>query len=217
MNNSENLPEKAEVKALKPVVTDESSILLDTNRFEHLQRVASMFASSTLVPEIYQKSAANCFIAAHIAHRLNIDPFTFMQNSYIVKGKPSIEGKLVIALLNTRGPYPDGVQYEMKGNAETRSCRAFGVRKNGTVDEMEVTFQQAKAAGWVEKNPNWKNLPDLMLRYRAATFLCRTHCPEVIQGMETKEEIIDVNGVTVVGSARSKGVSSVNELLEQAS
>jgi hypothetical protein len=224
MNNSENnnetaaqdqLPVKAEPKALRPTVTSESSILLDSAKFEHLQRVAGLFSSGSLVPELYQKNPANCFIALHVADSLGIHPLMFMQNSFILKGKPGIEAKLVISLVNTRGPYPRGIQYEMKGSAETRSCRAYGVRADQSVDEFEVSFAQAKAAGWVDRNPNWKTLTDLMLKYRSSTYLARTYCPELLLGLQTREEIIDVDGVEVVTNPGSNKRSAVNDLFKE--
>jgi len=223
-NNPENLPTApesvgqistpvAKAPSLKPQVQDDNSLLLDTAKFEHLYRVAQMFSGSSLVPEIYQNKPQNCFIACHVAHGLNIDPFMFMQNSYIVKGRPGIEGKLVIALINSRGPYVGGVQFELSGSGDSRQCVAFGVRDNSRRDEFLVTVKQAKDAGWWEKNQNWRVLTDLMLKYRSATFLARTNCPEILLGLDTKEELVDVGGVEVLSASRGK-TSSVNGLLE---
>jgi hypothetical protein len=51
----------------------------------------------------------------------------------------------------------------------------------------------AKAEGWLDKNGSkWKTMPEQMLMYRAATFFCRVYCPEVLAGVQTVDEIIDV-------------------------
>ena len=35
-------------------------------------------------------------------------------------------------------------------------------------------------------------MPEIMFRYRSAMILIRTHCPEVIMGMQSREELEDV-------------------------
>jgi hypothetical protein len=49
--------------------------------------------------------------------------------------------------------------------------------------------------GYVQVS-KWKTMPDMMYRYRAASFLIRTHYPEVTLGLlsreELEEEVIDV-------------------------
>jgi hypothetical protein len=47
--------------------------------------------------------------------------------------------------------------------------------------------------GWVEKNGSkWKTMPDLMLRYRAATLFGRLYTPEILMGMKACEDVIDI-------------------------
>jgi hypothetical protein len=57
---------------------------------------------------------------------------------------------------------------------------------------MKVTMDIAKAEGWVSKNGSkWKTMPQLMLRYRAASFFSSLNCPEVTMGLYTSDEIIE--------------------------
>ena len=46
-------------------------------------------------------------------------------------------------------------------------------------------------------------LPELMLRYRAAILLIRTHIPQVINGMHTVEELKDVEVSKTIKEART--------------
>jgi hypothetical protein len=60
----------------------------------------------------------------------------------------------------------------------------------------------AKAEGWSTKNGSkWKTMPDLMLRYRSATFLIRCTAPEIGLGLQTAEEIHDTIEGRVTRSA----------------
>jgi hypothetical protein len=49
--------------------------------------------------------------------------------------------------------------------------------------------------GSAANNPQWKSVPRLMITYRAATYFARVHCPEVLLGMQTTEEMQDMNVV----------------------
>lgn len=49
----------------------------------------------------------------------------------------------------------------------------------------------AKDEGWYGRNPKWKTIPQLMLRYRAASWLIRTTDPGVMMGFQTREELED--------------------------
>lgn len=53
-------------------------------------------------------------------------------------------------------------------------------------------MQMADDEGWTKKNGSkWKTMPQLMLRYRAASFFSSLNCPELTMGLYTKEEIED--------------------------
>ena len=56
----------------------------------------------------------------------------------------------------------------------------------------------AKKEGWYSKNGSkWQTMEDLMLRYRAATFFGRLYTPDLLMGMQTKEELDDVIDVKI--------------------
>ena len=182
-----------------PVQDDgEFAQLLDTNRFAQVQRVAKLFAESDLVPEVFQGKTANCAVALQMAFRMRVDPMMLMQNMYIVHGKPGIEAKLAIALINSRGPFDGPIQWRVAGEGENRSWTAFAKhKKTGETCEATVSWAMVKAEGW-DKNSKWKSLPDLMGRYRSATFLGRLYCPEVLLGLPTDDELADVSGMRSV-------------------
>jgi hypothetical protein len=178
------------------VVTDNSelSALMDTAKFEHVQRIGKLFASSDMVPDHFKGKEANCIIAISMAHRLGCDPMQMFQNMYVVHGKPGIEAKLAIALANSAGVFTGPIEFEYSGSGKSRSCRAFAtMSKSGRGCEQTMTMAIADAEGWVsKKGSKWQTMPDLMLSYRSAMFLIRLHCPEVILGMSSADEVEDI-------------------------
>jgi len=185
-----------EFENLPAVIKDNSmSLFFNADRFELAQRVAKVFASSDMVPAQFQGNVGNCVIALNLADRMGTDPFMLMQNMYIVHGKPGIEAKLAIALVNASGKFsPLQYQYDDKKTA----CYAHA-RRTGSNEECKgvtVSLAMAQAEGWMSKQGSkWKTMPELMLQYRAAMFFTRAYCPEALLGMRTREELYDVGAV----------------------
>jgi len=207
------------IKQQKPrsVSTDNStfSALMDTSKFEQLQRAASVFAKSDMVPAHYKGKIENCIIALATAKRMEVDPFMFMQNSYIVHGRPGIEAKLAIGLLNTRGIFRGGIKYETGGEGDERWCRCWAIdRETGErVEGSKVSIKTAKAEGWYDKNGSkWKTMPELMLQYRAAMFFARLHAPEVLMGLYSVEELHDMANVGQIRDVTPQSVVDTDDL-----
>lgn len=197
----------AEVKRFTPVMDNgEYSLLLDTARFEQAYRIAKVFSSSQLVPDIFQGNEANCMVAMNMAMRLQIDPMMLMQNMYIVHNKPGMEAKLAIALINSRGPFKGPIQWRFEGEGMKRKCFAFAVhRQTGETCEAECSMDMADKEGWIGKTGSkWKSIPDMMLRYRSATFLGRLYAPECLMGIATADELDDIG---LVGAGSTAGAS----------
>lgn len=178
------------------VVHDDSefSTLLDTARFNQTWRVAKLFAASKLVPVHFQGQPESVFVMLQMAFRLQIDPMMTLQNTYMVHGRPGMESKLIIALVNSRGPFTGPIQWRMEGQGSGRKCTAYATHKaTGAVCEATVTWEMVEAEGWSKKDGSkWKTMPDLMFRYRSAAFLARLYCPEVIMGMASVDELDDI-------------------------
>ena len=75
-----------------------------------------------------------------------------------------------------------------------RTCLAYAIDRDGNrLDGVPVSMAMAKVEGWYDKNGSkWQTMPELMLRYRAATFFKNIHCPEITMGFKTSDEIIDI-------------------------
>lgn len=162
--------------------------------FDHIQRVAKMFSSSELVPKEFQGKIANCAIALDMAHRMGANPMAVVQNLYIVHGKPSWSAQFVIACLNQCGKFSP-LRFRIIGDGDDKSCTAWAkeLESGETLEGPPVSIKLAKAEGWYGKSGSkWQTMPDLMLRYRAATFFGRLYAPDLLMGMQTQEEVMDV-------------------------
>ena len=168
--------------------------------FELLQRQAKMFCGSSLVPQQFQgeQNFGNAIIALEMAQRMNASPLMVMQNLYIVYGNPGWSSKFLIATFNQCGRF-EAIKYKETGKKGTDSQGVIAYTREKGSDEViygpEVTILIAKQEGWYDKKGSkWKTMPDQMLRYRAAAWLIRTTAPEISMGLQTTDEIIDVEG-----------------------
>lgn len=159
--------------------------------FAQLIRLAEIFSRSKMVPAHFQGKSDDCFVALQMAYRMELDPMTALQNIYVVSGKPGLSSQLIISLVNRSRKLVGPVQWRIAGKGETLEVTAFGtLRETGEEISFTVPWSMVKAEGW-EKNPKYRSMPEVMMRYRSVAFLARFHFPEVIIGMQSAEEIED--------------------------
>lgn len=168
----------------------------DPTAFDTAVRMAQALSSSTIVPRAYQGSdgLGNCMIALEMANRLHTSPLMVMQNLYIVNGNPAWSSQYIIAMINNSKKYKTEIQFEIDGiGTDSLSCYAYVETYDGrTVKGPLITKKMAKEEGWSTKNGSkWKTMPEVMIRYRAASFFGRLYCPDMIMGMYSVEEVLE--------------------------
>jgi len=188
--------EKSEVTVQsRNKVTDFSLGIFGTSdNFMMATQMAKALASSTVVPKEYQGNFSNGLVAIEIAQRLRTSPLMVMQNLNVIQGRPSWSAQFLIAMVNGSGKYDIELQFDEKTdkNGKPFSCQCWTERKGRKVTGIVVDMDMAQAEGWVQKNGSkWKTMPQVMLRYRAASFFARMNCPELTLGYYSKDEILD--------------------------
>jgi hypothetical protein len=173
--------------------------LFDTARFEHMGRIANMMASASLIPDhmwMNMKTKetladtmirGNCFLVVNQAIRWGMDPFAVVPSTYVVAGKLGFEGKLIAAVINSRAPIKASLDYEFSG---TKGKDDFTVRVFATLKgedrprEIKLSVGDAKT-----ENKMWTKDPEQKLVYSGATKWARRHCPEIILGVLTDDDL----------------------------
>ena len=199
------------------LTTTQQGVFSGIQAFEEAQRIAKALASSTLIPQQFQGQAgyANCLVALNISRRMGMDPLMVMQNLHIIHGRPSWSSQFIIGLINGCGRFSP-LRYDISGKGDTLACTAVATEL-ATGEELrgpEVTMAMAKKEGWATKSGSkWTTMPDLMIRYRSAAFWGRLYIPELLVGIQTQEEVLDVEPVTVSTEPElPKPKASVQEL-----
>nr|DAH72083.1 MAG TPA: RecT protein [Caudoviricetes sp.] len=160
---------------------------------------AKILASSDLVPEsAYKGRPANCLIALDMANRMGMSPLHVMQNLFIVKGRPGWSGQFCIAAVNGCGRFSPLEFVQLlndDGSLRGYYAQCTNIATGKLCTGAPVTWDMVKAEGWYDKSGSkWKTMPEQMFMYRCAAFFARTYCPEVLNGLQTADELRDVNG-----------------------
>ena len=171
------------------------TVWTDKKQFDQLFRVANMLSQTSIIPATYQGKPYDCFVALEMATRMGVSPLVVMQNMYVVKGKPAWAGQACTMFINSCGKFTQVKHvYTGEKGTDSRGCYVTATRiSDGVqVNGVEVTIAMAKAEGWTS-NTKWRNMPELMLAYRASAFFARVHCPEALMGVQLADEIYDAD------------------------
>jgi hypothetical protein len=197
------------------LTTTNNSVFSGIRAFEDAQRIAKALASSTLIPPQFQgqNGFANCLVALEIAGRMNISPFLCMQHLHIIHGRPSWSSAFIIAMVNGCGRFTP-LRFEVSGEGDSLACYAVAtdIKTDQELKGPTITMAMAKKEGWATKSGSkWITMPELMIRYRAAAFWGRLFAGDLLVGLQTQEEVIDVETVKV-----SVGIDELNAKVQAA-
>lgn len=215
-----------EEKGLVKAEQENAIVCMDTvSGFNALMKQASLLAGSDIIPLAFQKKPSNVLIACNMANRMHADPLSIMQNLQVIHGNPTFSAKFLIGTFNTCGRF-SSIKYEFFGEkgSDEWGCRACSTEYS-TKEKIvgpDVTISMAKKEGWYSKKDKhgnecskWQTMPQLMLQYRAATFLIRTTAPEISLGLTT-EEVIDLKPAEDGTYAVQAEANVVNRKLNEA-
>lgn len=178
--------------------------VLDSGRFEHMQRIATVMAKSSLIPESLcmlrdgkdlvrlpdHVVLSNCFLVVNQAVRWQMDPFAVAQCVSVVKGKLCYEGKLIAAVIEAK----TGIELDYEWNdakGDALEITVSGTLPNGKTKTVKGTVGEWKTTGtgspWM---PGYRNR--MMLAYRGAREWCRLHKPGLMLGVYSTDEMEDL-------------------------
>lgn len=201
INKNENVETETEVvsnpikeETIAHVPQEVSQPKSELQLFGDNWRIACQLSKSTILPDNYRGKPENVIIALGMAQKMDLDPFTVMQNLNVIKGKTSWSGSFCKTLIEKTKRFKDlELNYIGEKGTDSYGCylSATRISDGKIIKGPEVTMKMAKEEGWTS-NKKWITLTDLMLAYRCQSFFARLHCPEAMNGIYTSEEIEDI-------------------------
>ena len=188
------------------ITTTTASCFSGIQAFEDAQRIAKALASSTLIPPQFQgqQGFANCLVALEIANRMGISPFLAMQHLHVIHGRPSWSSSFIIAMVNGCGRFSP-LRFELSGSGDSLACYAVAtdLASEQELKGPTITMSMAKKEGWASKSGSkWITMPEHMIRLRSAAFWGRTYAPDLLLGLQTQEEVLDIQPVKVTAAVQ---------------
>ena len=181
---------------------------------EAIQTAQLMCKAKTMLPAHLHGNPGECLAMILLARDWGMNLYSVGQNTYIPTGSSRIgfTGQLVNAVINKSRKLVTPLRYEYKGEGKNKECTAYGrlyyydwedhkLKKES--EERSVTVkvpQNIEKKGkegkkyWIDKgnSPLWDSDPEQQLAYKAQRFFCRKHMPEILMGVYTGEEIIEM-------------------------
>ena len=188
------------------LTTTTGSVFSGIQAFEDAQRIAKALASSTLIPPQFQgqQGFANCLVALEIANRMGISPFLAMQHLHVIHGRPSWSSSFIIAMVNGCGRFSP-LRFELSGSGDSLACYAVAtdLASEQELKGPTITMAMAKKEGLATKSGSkWLSMPEHMIRLRSAAFWGRTYAPDLLLGLQSHEEVMDIQPVKVTAAVQ---------------
>lgn len=162
--------------------------------YQQFKIMASDMAKAGALPK--GLNAEQALVIMQFGSELGIKPFTALQSIYIVNGRMTLWGSMVVSRLTDAGykiKYLDKVSDKDDENA----CEVTVTNGRETFTET-CTFKMARLSGYTTSSQvekiGWKAGTNriLKLRYGAISMLLKTYLPHLLNGAEIKEVWEDV-------------------------
>lgn len=192
---SNDLVKPAEKPAAMPAVAFGAGLGLAPTDLNGAWRCAQLVASSGLAPKQFNGNPSAVMVAAAMGAEIGLSFMQSIQSIAVINGRPSLWGDALLALCENTGQLVEFSETTIgEGDKLTAVCRATRVRANGVKRQVEEQFSvaDAKLANLWSKDGPWKQYPRRMLKMRARSFALRDLFADVLRGVRTTEEAIDV-------------------------
>ena len=192
------------------------SIFEDPDAFAQKMQMAAALSKTQFVPVAFRNKPEDCLVALDMAARLGMNPLAVFPEIYVIDARAAFSSKFLIALVNrsgrfTRIIYDEGVDGEASVTFASRQRRGDDIVYTPAIvpnyyavarftelatgheyTSPRIDLHFAEKNGWVAKvGSKWQSMPEIMVRYRAASTLIKSVAPELVLGLEFAEDLMD--------------------------
>src|SRR5579864_2563689 len=166
--------------------------LFDPQRFDTMKRMAGILLRSGFLPRAVNTEEKVLAILIK-GYELGLPPMEALVGIGVIEGKPAVSPQLMIALINRSGQLKDLV---IEG--DDTKCAVTMTRRGRKPHTETFTIDDARRMKSKDGDGNvisladkynWRQMPAVMLRWRAVSACARIVFPDVISGLYTVEEM----------------------------
>lgn len=167
---------------------------------EAAHRIGTALANTEFAPASFRGNPDAVAAAILAGKSLGLDPMNALQNIFVVKGRPAMYARTMVALVLNAG-------HDVRRGEATNESVTVHARRKGQAEWSEFTWtiDRAKKAGYLS-NQKYSTDPIAMLTAKAQAEACRTIAPDVLTGISATSveevELEDMGEQTVTSSVR---------------
>jgi hypothetical protein len=181
---------------------------------DEVVRLSKYIAKAGWCPKGYlvdPKNASSGFdeakITLGIMHGLEVGltPIAALQSIAVINGTPALFGDGMLALVQKSGLLEDYAETAMEAGGKFVGYKVFAKRKHMTTPfEASFTLDDAAKAKLTGKLGPWSEYPKRMCMWRARAWALRAGFADVLRGLHSAEEVLDMVPVSAQPPAPSK-------------
>ena len=214
MNDSnpreETMPDDTLERSTTTIAVYHPPKFLMPTSIQAVKELAKMYCEADWVPKAYRDREGRpvpAKVEVGIMHglELGLRPLAALQSIAVINGMPCVWGDGMLGLVRDSGLLEDIEEnYEGQGDELAAIC---AVRRKGqqTPTVGRFTVAMAKKAGLWEKQGPWQGYPSRMLRMRARSWALRDGFADVLRGIRSAEEVLDMGDLVEEGGAYVPG------------
>jgi len=169
--------------------------------FESAYRLANVVFTAGMAPTSLN-SVEKCTVAILHGLELGLRPMAALQSIAIVNGMPALYGDGLVALVRGSGLLEDMIETcEHDKDGPTIAVCQVKRRDQATWIGHSFTRPEAQRAGLWKKQGPWTQYPQRMMQMRARSWALRDAFADVLRGIRSAEELLDV---TAAGSVTTE-------------
>ena len=155
-------------------------------------RLGNMVVKAGMAPKAFDTPEKAAVAIMH-GLELGLAPLQALQSIAIVNGMPSIYGDTALALVRASGLLEDIIETveDDKDGPTVATCKVKRIGSTSWVIHG-FTRPQAQRAGLWKKAGPWVQYPQRMMQMRARSWALRDAFPDVLRGLHSAEEMLDV-------------------------
>lgn len=178
--------------ATSPATPPAPSTLAPAN-FTELVEFAAIAARSQFVPKDYRNHPEDILLAVQLGSEVGLRPMQALQNIAVINGRPAVWGDALPGLCKASPVYQDLIEtFDREDDPDFLTAVCIAKRHSSTPVTARFSVMDAKRAGlWTKPGP-WQTYPRRMLQMRARSFALRDAFPDVLKGLISVEEALDL-------------------------
>lgn len=155
---------------------------------DEAMKFCELMANSDLVPNAYKGKPGNIMVAIQMGSELGLSPMRALRSIAVINGRASMWGDDVLAMV-LASPV---CEYVDEGDS-TDNQGVCKTKRKGCEEQVSIfTLEDAKRAGLLGKQGPWQTNTSRMLKLRARGFGLRDTFADVLAGLVSAEEALDM-------------------------